>query len=187
MGRETGGEVITSLEMTSPNQLVPSRSQPVGIDVQEVGPDAASLVRSTYIRIWTPLASGGRMAWSETQWREELCLPGVRTWIAHVDGEVAGLVELEAAADGSGDVGIVVFGLAAEFGGRGLGGEFLTVATRLAWNMRTPSGAPARRVWLQTSSNDHLHARPNYESRGFRVFRTEQRSAESSQQMGSTI
>jgi GNAT superfamily N-acetyltransferase len=174
MGRETGDEVITSLEMTSPNQLVPSRPPPVRIDAQEVGPDAASLVRSTYIRIWTPLASGGRMAWSETQWKEELCLPGVRTWIARVEEEVAGLVELQ--ADESGTVGIVVFGLVPEFVGRGFGGGFLTLATRLAWNMRTPRGAPARRVWLQTSSRDHPHAQPNYESRGFRVFRTEQRS-----------
>jgi hypothetical protein len=34
---------------------------------------------------------------------------------------------------------------------------------------------PVRRVWLHTSSRDHPHAKPNYERRGFRPFRTEQR------------
>jgi hypothetical protein len=30
-----------------------------------------------------------------------------------------------------------------------------------------------KRVWVQTSSGDHPHALPNYERRGFRVFRVE--------------
>ena len=164
---------VTSLEMTSPRQLVPGRPPPVRIDLREVGPDAASVVGSPYIRIWAALASGGRMSWPDAQWEEELSRPGVRVWIARVDEDVAGLVELE--AEPNGDVGIVVFGLVPEFVGKGFGGAFLTLSTRLAWNMRAPSGAAARRVWLQTSSRDHPHARPNYEKRGFCVFRTEQR------------
>lgn len=168
--------------MTSPGQLVPGRHPPSPIDALEIGPDAALLVGSTYVRIWTPLASGGRMAWSETQWQQELSRPGVRTWIAHVNQAVAGLVELE--AEPTGDIGIVIFGLVPEFVGRGFGGAFLTLATRLAWSMRTPDGDEARRVWLQTSSRDHPHAQPNYEGRGFRVFRTEQRIAPSPRQRG---
>jgi GNAT superfamily N-acetyltransferase len=178
IGAETGDEIVTSLEMRSPNQLVPGRPAPSPIDVEQVGPDAASLVRSTYVRIWTPLRSGGRIAWSDAQWEEELSRPSVRAWIGRVGEEVIGFVESE--AEPSGDVGIVVLGLVPEFVGRGFGGAFLTLATRLAWDMRTPSGAAARRVWLQTSSHDHPHARPNYESRGFRAFRTERRRAESS-------
>jgi hypothetical protein len=35
--------------------------------------------------------------------------------------------------------------------------------------------ARVRRVWLHTSSRDHPHAKPNYERRGFRPFRTGRR------------
>lgn len=41
-----------------------------------------------------------------------------------------------------------------------------TLATRLAWEAEHPDGTPTRRVWLQTSSRDHPHAKPNYERRG---------------------
>jgi GNAT superfamily N-acetyltransferase len=80
-------------------------------------------------------------------------------------------VELE--AESSGDVGIVVFGLFPEFIGKGLGGALLTLTTELAWTVTAPGGTPARRVWVQTSSRDHPHARQNYEARGFRTFRRE--------------
>lgn len=162
-------EILTSLEMTSPGQLVPARDPPAPIELEEVGPAAAPLLRSTYVRIWEVLESGGRMAWSDAEWKEELSRPGVRGWVARVHGDVAGLAELEVEADG--DVGIVVFGLVPEFLGQGFGGSFLTLVTRLAWNMTPPGGTAVRRVWLQTSSGDHPHAQPNYESRGFRPIR----------------
>jgi GNAT superfamily N-acetyltransferase len=110
------------------------------------------------------------MDWSDAQWEQELSRPGVRAWIAWVDDEVAGLVEVE--AEQSGDVGIVVFGLVPEFVGRGFGASFLTLATRLAWTIMWSGGRTTRRVWVQTSSDDHPHALPNYEGRGFRRFRT---------------
>jgi GNAT superfamily N-acetyltransferase len=72
-------------------------------------------------------------------------------------------------------VEIVVFGLVPEFVGRGFGSHLLTVGTRLAWAAEHPDTAPTRRVWLHTSSRDHPNARPNYERRGFRAFRTEHR------------
>jgi GNAT superfamily N-acetyltransferase len=83
------------------------------------------------------------------------------------------LVELE--AESTGDVGIVVFGLFPEFIGRGLGGIFLTEATRLAWRQAVPGGGSTRRVWLETSSRDHPRALRNYEARGFTILRTEER------------
>jgi GNAT superfamily N-acetyltransferase len=146
------------------------------LELEEVGADAAPLLRSTYVRIGAPHGWTGRTAWSDEQWEEELSRPGVRAWIARVGEDVAGLVELE--ANPGGDVGIVVFGLVPEFVGKGFGGEFLTIATRLAWQPRSPDGSPPTRVWVQTSSHDHPHARPNYERRGFRVFRTERRQSE---------
>lgn len=108
------------------------------------------------------------MNWSDEQWADELSQPEIRAWIAQVHGEVAGFVELEASPNG--DVGIVVFGLVPEFIGKGYGGAFLTIATEMAWQMRPPTGRPTKRVWLQTSSDDHPHALVNYQRRGFRIF-----------------
>lgn len=115
------------------------------------------------------------MDWTDAQWEEELSRQGVRAWVARVDGDVAGFVELE--ADRDGDVGIVVFGLVPEFVGRGFGGAFLTPATEMAWQGTSPGGRPTRRVWVQTSSHDHPHALPNYERRGFSASRIEHKSA----------
>ena len=161
--------------MTAPTQILPARHPPVPLEMEEVGPAAAPLLRLIYVRIWGALASGGRMDWPDARWEEELARQGVRAWVARVGGDLAGFVELEAEANG--DVGIVVFGLVPEFTGRGFGGALLTWATQTAWALTSQSGGSMKRVWLQTSSNDHPHALSNYERRGFRIFRVEQRSA----------
>jgi GNAT superfamily N-acetyltransferase len=167
-------ETITYLEMDSREQLIPGHPSPACIAVREVGRGDASLIRDTYERVGTPLGWVGRSAWSDTQWQDELSLPGVHMWVANIDAATAGLIELE--AELIGDVGIVVFGLVPEFVGKGFGGEFLTIATRLAWEVEPLGEASTKRVWVQTSSSDHPHALPNYESRGFRAFRTERRT-----------
>jgi GNAT superfamily N-acetyltransferase len=171
---DTATVTVISLEMTSPEQLVLGTPSPEPIELEEVGVDDADVVRETYCRIFAPLGWIGRMGWSEDQWRHELSSPDVRAWLARIGGETTGLLELEAKP--SGDVGIVVFGLVPEFVGRGFGGTFLTLATELAWSIATPAGQ-TRRVWLETHASDHPHAMSNYEARGFRVFRTETRSA----------
>jgi GNAT superfamily N-acetyltransferase len=167
------GEVATSLEMTSPAQLVPARRPPVRLEIEEVGLAAAPLLRSLYVRIWEAPASGYRMRWSDAKWEDELSRPGVRAWVARVDGDLAGLVELE--AEPNGDVGIVVFGLVPEFIGKGFGGALLTWATERAWSLPSQSGGSTKRVWVQTSAGDHPHALPNYERRGFRIFQIERK------------
>lgn len=163
-------ETVTCLEMSSPNQLVPGRVPPARVELQEVDRSAAGLLRSTYVRIGEPHGWIGRSAWTDAEWEEELSRPGVHAWVARAGRSVAGLVELEAEA--SGDVGIVVFGLVPEFVADGFGGHFLTLATRAAWGLTSPEGTSTRRVWVQTSSRDHPHARSNYVRRGFRAFRT---------------
>ncbi len=171
-------ETITHLEMTSQSQLVPGRPPPSALEMEEAGRAAAPVLRSTYVRIGAPHGWRGRSAWSDAEWEEEVVRPGVHAWIARVDDDVAGLVELE--AEPNGDVGIVVLGLVPEFVGKGFGGALLTLATRLAWEVTSPGGTSAKRVLVQTSSRDHPHAVPNYKRRGFRTFRTERRSLEDS-------
>jgi GNAT superfamily N-acetyltransferase len=169
-------EIVTSLEMTSPNQLVPARAPPARLELQLVGLNAAPMLCSIYTRLGAPHGWIGRTSWSDEQWEKELSRPGIYAWIARVGNEIAGLVELE--AEPNGDVGIVVFGLVPEYVGRGFGGALLTHATRLAWDLTPPDGTSVGRVWVQTSSHDHPHALPNYERRGFRTFRTERRPLE---------
>lgn len=168
--------------MTSPAELAPARRPPVPMEIVEVGPVAAPLVRSLYVRIWEALASGGRMGWSEAKWEDELSRSGVGAWVARVDGDLVGFVELEARP--TGDVGIVVFGLVPEFIGKGFGGAFLTWATETAWNLVSQGGGLMKRVWVQTSSGDHPHALPNYERRGFRIFRVERRPLRADSEVG---
>jgi GNAT superfamily N-acetyltransferase len=167
-------ETISFLEMTSPAQLVPARASFGDLVLREVAASDAALVRETYVRIGEPLGWAGRMAWSDDRWRSELGADGVRTWIALLEEGVAGLIELDSAPNG--DVGIVVLGLVPAFIGRGLGAVLLTETVRRAWALEGPNGERTRRVWVQTSSADHPHALPNYEARGFRVFRTEHRA-----------
>ena len=169
-------ETLTYLEMTAPDQLVPGRPSPIPIDMERHDRASLPLLRSTYARIGAPHGWVTRPAWSDGQWEEWLSRPGVQPWLARVGGEVAGMVELE--LQPGGDVGIVVFGLVPEFVGKGFGGHLLTLGTRLAWEAEHSDGTPTRRVWLVTSSRDHPHAKPNYERRGFRTFRTEQRRRE---------
>ncbi len=170
------GEVVTCLEMTAFTELVPACPAPAPqLEVEEVGPAAAPLLRAIYVRIWAPLASGGRMDWSDEQWADELSRPGVGAWVARVGGDIAGFFDLE--AEPNGDVGIVVFGVVPEFIGSGFGGAFLTRATETAWRLRSQSGGSTKRVWVQASSGDHPHALLNYERRGFPIFRIERTQA----------
>jgi hypothetical protein len=67
----------TSMEMTEMSQLRPSRPSPEPIELEEVGPSVAEALRSIYVRVWKPFASGGRMEWSAGDWETELLRPGV--------------------------------------------------------------------------------------------------------------
>jgi GNAT superfamily N-acetyltransferase len=169
-------ETLTYLEMTSPDQLVAGRLPATPLSMERHDRASLPLLRSTYARIGAPHGWVTRPAWSDAQWAEWLSRPGVQPWLARVGGEVAGMVELE--LQPGGEVGIVVFGLVPELVGKGYGGHLLTLATRLAWEAEHPGGTPTTRVWLLTSSRDHPHAKPNYERRGFRAYRTERRRRE---------
>jgi GNAT superfamily N-acetyltransferase len=166
-------ETVTYLEMTAADQLRPGRLAPAPVELVKLDQAAAAVLRRTYARIAAPLNWQSRRTWSDAQWARLLARAQVHAWIARVGEEVAGVVELE--AQPGGDVEIAVFGLIPEFIGRGFGAHLLTVGTRLAWKLEPPDGGRVQRVWLHTSSRDHPHAKPNYERRGFRPFRTERR------------
>jgi GNAT superfamily N-acetyltransferase len=69
------------------------------------------------------------------------------------------------------EVEIETFGLVPEVVGRGIGGHALTLTLQLAWALRPG----VKRVWLHTSTQDHPNALPNYQARGLRPYKTEER------------
>ena len=152
-------KTITFLEMTSPDDLVPGKPSPVPLDlVQTTDPE---LVRRVHVGVGAP-HGWTSSRYTDDEWAWELSRENVRRWIAHVDGEPAGI--LVVAADGT-EHEIASFGLLPDFVGRGIGGDFLTRSVRLAWDGAT-------RVHLDTTTNDHPSALPNYLARGFRPYRT---------------
>lgn len=163
-------QTVTYLEMTSPHQLIPGRIPTAAVTLQSVDVTELPLIRSTNDRIAAP-HHWSNLEWSDQRWLDTLSSPTSRSWIARIDGNVAGLAELE--LESGNTVEISTFGLVPEFVGRGCGGHFLTLVTRLAWEI-----AGIHRVWLHTSSLDHPHALANYLSRGFRPFRVEYRPRE---------
>lgn len=148
--------------------------------MEQQGPDSWELLSDTFIRIGDFVGKGFQTRrippWTETQWRERLAVPGVMSWLAYVENEVAGFLEFEAQTQGN--VEIVSFGLVPEFIGKGYGGHILTIAAQEAWNAHPIDELPVQRVWLHTSTRDHPAALPNYQKRGFCVFHTEDRQRE---------
>ncbi len=163
--------VRTYLEMTAPSDLRPPADVPA-VRLEPVS-NQAPLLRELVDRIGAPYH--WRQASAE-EWAETMANPALRHWIITVDGEPAGVAALEAQPHG--DVEIDVFGLVPEFVGRGYGGAALAETVRLAWTRPPVDPEPIRRVWLHTSSLDHPHALPNYESRGFRPYKAETRRKE---------
>lgn len=159
-------DVVSYLEMKAPGELLPARDRGTEVGLREVSD--VDTIRAVHDRVAGPYGWMS-LAWTADRWRECVSRPGVRTWVPRIDGQDAGLALLCFEPDG---VEIDFFGLAPEFTGCGLGGHFLTVVTRTAWE------TGATRVWLRTSSHDHPHARASYEARGFRLFKTETRQRE---------
>ncbi|MBM7787841.1 GNAT family N-acetyltransferase [Tenggerimyces flavus] len=147
-----------NLEMTDPAQLRAAAEIPE-LGIEEVDASAAPTVCQLYKEIWAD--GGGRSGWSAGQWEKELSPKEIRTWVANVADRPVGFAEV--GWQRNGHVVIVVIGVIPEFQGRGIGGDFVSRITALAWR------PPTTRVWLWTVPDEHPHTVPNYLSRGFRV------------------
>ncbi|MGW1989396.1 GNAT family N-acetyltransferase [Embleya sp. NPDC001921] len=161
------GKTVMYLEMTSADELRPSRSVPE-LALRRLDPITPE-VYALQARVGAPY--GWRSASrTERDWAElEAAHPLRQAWLITHAGERAGIGNLEPQPDGN--VEVVTFGLLPEFVGMGLGGCALTLLLRQAW--RTSPYAPTepvRRVWLHTSSEDHPNALLNYRSRGLRPY-----------------
>jgi ribosomal protein S18 acetylase RimI-like enzyme len=161
-------KVITYyLEMKSPSELRCSEDVNPEVEVKQVVSACPELNRFFYTTVGKDWYWTGRLKWSEERWLEYANRPELETWVIYVSGEQAGYFELE--MQPGANVEIAYIGLLPEFIGKGIGRQLLTAAVERAWQMG------AKRVWVHTNTRDHPHALGNYQARGFRIFKEEER------------
>jgi GNAT superfamily N-acetyltransferase len=159
-------EVLTYLQMLSPDDLRPARKPPAMLEVQELD-RWSPLIRRTTVDIGRAHRWPSQ-GWDDRQWQTYLRREHLRHGVTLIHGVPAGLLSLDVSLGG--DVEVDTIGLLPDRIGQGIGSHFLGVSVGLAWTV-----APAvSRVWLHTSSRDHCHALPNYERRGFRRYQLEE-------------
>ncbi|HUF29191.1 MAG TPA: GNAT family N-acetyltransferase [Gemmatimonadaceae bacterium] len=157
----------TFFQLTSSGELVRGRMVPAtSARVERCFPVSAEHFRELYAQVGSTYRWHDRDEWSDARVVERFATERVTLYELTIDGERAGFYELECHDDGS--VEIVLFGLLAEFAGRGLGRWLLVEAVERAWSMG------AARVWLHTCTLDSRAAIPNYLARGFRPYATEE-------------
>ena len=152
------------LELACPQALRP-RAWPAGEwEVRELEADELELARWLH-RAVGDAYWGDRRDWDEARWRAWIERPTPRTWVASGAQGMVGYWEHELTA--ARVVTMHCFGLLPAFIGRGLGGALLTEASRRAFEMG------AQRIELDTATDDHPAALPNYLARGYRLLRQE--------------
>ena len=153
------------LELRSLEELKPSRTEVPDLEIRKAGIACPELSRFLYTVVGRAYRWTDRLSWPYSKWLAYLERPEVETWIAYLDGVIAGYVELERQPEES--VEIAYFGLLRQFIGMGIGGFFLSDTVERAFR------AGARRVWLHTCSLDSPQAMQSYQARGFKLFKEE--------------
>ena len=172
MKAATATEVTrTYLEMREPSELQAALSDDPLIRIGAQPDCSVELFRQLYVEVGRNYHWIDRLPWTDEQIAGHLSKPENSVWLMTYDGETAGYFELRKCDDGS--IEIAYFGLLPQFIGRGLGKHLLTSATQQAW------ADGANRVWLHTCTLDDPAAMPNYLTRGFQPFKTEQYTIQS--------
>lgn len=156
--------VRTYLQMTDRRALRDAPWPHDDIQVRRLDAPPPSFYRYLYREVGRPWHWIERWDWSDARITDHLQSAGVEVWLLISAGVPAGFFELHRTAR---ETEIAYFGLLPEMTGQGLGRALLAYATREAWR-----NDPAR-VWLHTCSLDHRAALPNYQARGFSVYREE--------------
>jgi len=163
----------TYLEMRDASELRPARSGDPRIRIHQLQDCSPSFYRHLYVEVGKNYLWVDRLPWTDEEIAAYLNQPEISLWLMTYDEAPAGYFELRRCEDGSTE--IAYFGLLPEFIGRGFGKHLLTSATEEAW------ADGANRVWLHTCTLDDQAAMPNYLKRGFRPYKTEEYTVESTE------
>ena len=158
--------VRTYLHLTDPGQFRPAFGAFPGLVVEHVAEPTPALYRTCYRSVGEAYHWRDRWNWSDAEIQAHLSQPEISIHVAVQRGWFAGWYELRRVTENN-SVEIAYFGLAPSAIGIGLGKHVLSCAVRDAWAL-----GPSR-VWVHTCTLDHPHALPNYQARGFIVYRTE--------------
>jgi GNAT superfamily N-acetyltransferase len=150
------------LHTTVASELRPRHSSDPRFVVREAVVPQWQLNRFLYFLVGEEWEWVDKRSWSDQRWRDYVASEGLRTFVAFLEGNIAGYYELS--RDEAGAVEIAYLGLASQFIGRGLGAALLTDALERAWAWG------ACRVWVHTCTLDHPAALKNYEARGMSVY-----------------
>ncbi len=155
----------TYLEMRSASEAA-SFGGPRRLQVRRAEVPCPELNRFLYSAVGSDWWWYERLSWSRAKWLEVLDRPEFETWVAYFSGTPAGYFELD--GQEGGELELVYFGLLPTFIGRGLGSELLATAIERAWQRET------KRFWLHTCDLDHPRALHNYQSHGFKPYKTKE-------------
>lgn len=156
---------IYYLEMNSPEQLN-GKDDALGLQIVEAEINEFRLNKFLYQLIGEQWQWNDKLSLSDEDWQQYVASSSLRTWVAYYRGSIAGYFELK--SDEEGNTEIMYFGLAPSFIGKGFGGYLLSQAIKNAWAMPN-----TKRVWVHTCTLDHPSALLNYQSRGFKLYKTE--------------
>lgn len=156
---------IYYLEMTSP-EAHRRKASPNGLSVVEAEVKDFRFNRFLYQLVGEAWSWTDKLSLPDTDWIRYAESDTLRTWVAYNRGSIAGYYEL--LRDPDDQVQIAYFGLTPKFIGRGFGGYLLSHAIDSAWTW-----GDIARVWVHTCTLDHPSALSNYQSRGFRLYKTE--------------
>ena len=160
-------DVITFyLEMDSPEEHRNRKPKPERLEVVEARVKEGRFNRFLYELVGKQWGWIDKLKESDDEWANYAEDESLRTWVAYSEGAVAGYYELQKQDEGN--VELCYFGLAPKFLGKGFGGYLLSHAIDSAWTWEG-----TRRVWVHTCTLDHESALPNYQSRGFKLYKTE--------------
>lgn len=153
-----------SLEMLEPSEFKPSSLNIPNLEIKRAEIPLPELNRFLYTAVGGDYFWIDRLPWTYAQWETWLNRTDLETWLAYLDGTVAGYFELERQND---SIEISIFGLIPKFTGLGIGGVLLSGCIARAWELNPT------RVWVHTCSLDGARALKNYQARGFKIFAQE--------------
>jgi GNAT superfamily N-acetyltransferase len=147
-------------------EVTPEAFRPKPFAAHSVQLEQATVRKHSRCRaLWLEVGNGfwtTRTRWAAPRWRLHLRDSKVSFWVASLGAEDIGFFELAFQRRGTKIEG---FGLLPAWRSQGLGAALLSSATSQAFQ----SGAA--RVWLHTATDDHPNALPNYQARGYRLYR----------------